>query len=111
MVVCKKQKPATEHIILKPHLYTKREVIITLDNIITNTSTTADRSLHIINKTIIENPIINQPPFVLIQITNNNYLILTTSLTTKAIDYEPYLQIITNAMNKLNPVEVYVNEY
>jgi hypothetical protein len=80
-------------------------VIITLDTVIINATTIADEILQAINKTILENPDIKQPPFVLVQITNNNCLILTTNLSTEATTYEPYLQMIANAISNLNLVE------
>jgi hypothetical protein len=76
-----------------------------------NTTTRADETLWAINKTIMENPDIKLPPFVLAWITSNKCLILTTNLTTKATAYELYLQMIANAVSNLNPVETWVNEW
>jgi hypothetical protein len=70
----------------------------------------ADQALQAINKVIKESTDITQLPFILACITNNNRLVLTTNLTTKASDYTPYLEIIANVAQPLKPTETRINE-
>jgi hypothetical protein len=108
-IECKKKKDPTT-VIPKALPRTDREVIITLGEKVTNQATMADQALQAINKVIKESTNITQPPFILARITNNNRLVLTTNPTTKASDYTPYLQIITNAAQPLKPTETRINE-
>jgi hypothetical protein len=104
----KKKTPTT--VIPKALPHTDRELIITLGETITNHATIADQALQTINKVIKESTDITQLPFILACITNNNRLVLTTNPTTKALDYTPYLQIITNVTQQLKPTETRINE-
>jgi hypothetical protein len=108
-IECKKKKTPTT-VIPKALPCTNREVIITLGEKVTNQATMADQALQAINKVIKESTDITQPPFILAHITNNNRLVLTTNPTTKASDYTPYLQIITNAAQLLKLTETRINE-
>jgi hypothetical protein len=88
----------------------EREFIITIEATIPNATTTADQALQAINKVINESSDITQPPFILLCITSNNSLVLTTNPTTKAAAYTRYLQIIANATKCLKLVESRINE-
>jgi hypothetical protein len=108
-VECKKKKTPTT-VIPKALPGADREVIITLREKVTDHATIADQALQAINKVIKESTDITQPPFILVCITSNNRLVLTTNPTTKASDYTPYLQIIANITQQLKPTETRINE-
>jgi hypothetical protein len=107
----RKEKKTPTTVIPKALPRADREVIITLVEKVTETSTIADQALQAINKVIKESADITQPPFILARITSNNRIVLTTNLTTKASDYTPYLQIIANVTQQLKPTEPRINEH
>jgi hypothetical protein len=107
---CKNKNPAPATIIPKALCHTKREVIITIAVPVTNAIPTTDYALKPINKVIMESADITVPPFILACITSNNRVVLMTNPTTKATTYVPYLQILTNAVKCLKPVETKSNE-
>jgi hypothetical protein len=87
----KKKELAPQTVIPKAFPHTEREVILTLEATVTDSTTTANQALQSINAVIRQSADITHPPFILAYITSNNRLVLTSNPTTKASAYVPFL--------------------
>jgi hypothetical protein len=108
----KKKKPAPPPLIPKSLPRIEREIIITCDlSIIPDAGRKAfsDRALRIFNSLIVRSAEIDLPPFIFARTNNNNKLVLTTNHTTPAAAYKPYLQLLTNNMDRFTPTASEIN--
>jgi hypothetical protein len=110
----KNKKPAHVTIIPKALLCIKREAIITCNTNIAGAKChvkwvtyTLQRFNHIINT----RSNITLLPFILMQITSNNRLVLTTNPTTLATAYASYLLMLSTEINVLYPMDPYINRH
>jgi hypothetical protein len=111
-ISCKKKKPTPPPLIPKSLPCIEREIIITCNlSIIPNAKRKAfsDKALQVFNRLIVWSAEIDLPPFIFAWTNNNNKLVLTTNHTTPAAAYKPYMQLLTNNMNRFTPTATEIN--
>lgn len=104
--------PKPETLISAKYPIAEREIIVSFEG---NTEMdlneeTADIALDMVNDAITDHQDIKAPPFIRSRFSLNNNLILTTGFTSRAIDYEAYLTIITDSLKHIGPASARVNE-
>jgi hypothetical protein len=108
----KKKKPAPTPLIPKSLPRIEREIIITCNlSILSDTERKSfpDRALRVFNSIIVRSAEIDLPPFIFARINSNNKIVLTTNHTTPAAAYKPYLQLLTNNMDRIAPTATEIN--
>jgi hypothetical protein len=108
----KKKKPAPPPLIPKSLPRIEREIIITCDlSMVPDAERKefSDRALRIFNTIIVWSAEIDLPPFILARTNSNSKLVLTTNHTTPAAAYKPYLQLLTNRMERFTPTTSEIN--
>jgi hypothetical protein len=110
----KKKKPAPPPLIPKYLPRIEREIIITCDlSTIPDAERKAfsDKALRVFNRLIVRSAEIDLPPFIFARTNSNNKLVLTTNHTTPAAAYKPYLQLLTNNMDRFTPTATEINTH
>jgi hypothetical protein len=110
-MICKQKKPAPPTIIPKSLPRIDREIIITCDSSITETECQelTVRTLGCLNYIIRNTAEIDQPPFILARINNNNKLVLTTNPTMPTKEYLPYMPMLLTEIKSLKPTTEHIN--
>jgi hypothetical protein len=108
----KNKKPAPITIIPKALPRIEREVIITCKTPIKDDEYRKQLEAYALsrfNHTIRTSADINLLPFILARINSNNKLVLTTTLTTPATAYKPYLPMLAAEIKALKPTDPRIN--
>jgi hypothetical protein len=108
----KNKKPAPITIIPKALPRIEREVIIHCETPIKDDEYRGKLEAYALsrfNHTIRTSADINLLPFILARINSNNKLVLTTTLTTPATVYKPYLPMLATEIRALKPTDPRVN--
>jgi hypothetical protein len=108
----KNKKPAPVTILPKALPRIESEVIITCQTPIKDDEYRGKLEAYTLsrfNHTIRTSADINLPPFILARINSNNKLVLTTTLTTPATAYKPYLPMLAAKIRALKPTDPRVN--
>lgn len=108
----KKIKTTTTKLVQAKYSAIEREVILSFTNPTTAppSEKSADLALEKVNKVIIDHNDINLPPFVRARFSHNNNLVFTTGLNNCGLEYDPYLNILVDAVRFLGPASARINE-
>lgn len=108
----KPQAKSPEKLVSAQYPTAEREIIATFPagTDMEENEETADMALELVNNAIVNHKDITAPPFIRSRFSFSGNLILTTGFTTRAIDYEAYLSIITSALVPIGIASARVNE-